>query len=35
MPEPGYASDDPPGFWGCVFGFIVLFALFFLVKGCL
>ena len=35
MPEPGYAEGDPPGFWGCVFGGVVLFALFFLVKGCL
>lgn len=34
MPEPGYAGDDPPGFWGIVLGCIVLFALFFLVKGC-
>ena len=35
MPEPGYAGDDPPGFWGFVFGFVVLFVIFFLVKGCL
>lgn len=34
MPEPGYADGDPPGFWGFVFGFIVLFGLFFLLKGC-
>lgn len=35
MPEPGYADGDPPGFWGCFIGAVVLFAIFFVVKGCL
>ena len=35
MPEPNYAGDDPPGFWGWVIGFVVLFAAFLLLQqGC-
>jgi hypothetical protein len=34
MPEPNYAGDEPLGFWGCVVGFVVIFLLFLLVKGC-
>jgi hypothetical protein len=34
MPEPDYASGDPPGFWGWVIGAVVLFVFFLVVKGC-
>jgi hypothetical protein len=34
MPEPNYASDDPPGFWGWIIGIVVLFVLFLVLKSC-
>jgi hypothetical protein len=34
MPEPNYAGDDVPGFWGWFIGAALLFILFLLWQGC-
>ena len=34
MPEPNYAGDDVPGFWGCLIGGALLFLALLLFRGC-